>query len=70
MLGDPRRARDAVVETIVQEERITRLVLEKLLHVVRRERAGAPAVTGLTRPAVATERLLPKQPSALITFAR
>ena len=66
VFGYPRSARDAIVETIVEEERIIRILRETLLHVIRRERAGASAVTGFTRPAVSTERLLPKQPSALL----
>ena len=60
---------NAVVETVVEEQRIIR-ILETVLHISRRDRSSLPTVTGLTRPAVATERLLPKQASALIVFAR
>src|SRR5687768_18397829 len=54
VLGDPRRARDAVVETVVEEQRII-WILETVLHISRRDRSSLPTVTGLTRPAVATE---------------
>ena len=69
VLGNPHSARNAVVETIVEEQRVIR-ILEAILHISRRECPGRPAVTGLTVPAVATERLGPKQPSALISCAR
>ena len=38
VLGDPRSARDAVVETIVEEQRVIRIFVETLLHISRRER--------------------------------
>ena len=61
VFGNPRSARGAVVEAIVDEEGITG-TLEP--HVLWRERACTRAVTRFTRSAVSPERLLPEQPSA------
>ena len=66
VLGDARCARYAVVETIVEEQRITRTLEEKRPHIGGRERAGAPTVTGFTGPSVPTEGLFPKQPFVLV----
>ena len=67
MLRDPRRPRDAVVETIVEEQRIVRIFAEALLDISRRERPSRARMTGFTRPAIPAEGFLPKQPFAVLS---
>ena len=71
MLGDPRRAKDAVVETVAHEEGIGRVCGQTLLGVLGRERASPDAMAREAGPAVPLEGLLVEETSALFKrFAR
>src|SRR4030095_11441226 len=63
---DPARSGDAVVEPIVQEERIVRIFGEARPCLLRRERAGFPGMTRSAGTAIAAERLHIEEPSSLL----
>ena len=70
VLGDPRRAEDAVVETVAHEQRIAGVCRQTLLGVLGRERARPDTVTRDAGPAVALERLLVEETPALFEAPR
>jgi hypothetical protein len=57
MFGDPARSRNAIVETVVKEERVVRVFSQTRERIRRRERARPVAVAGPARAAIAAERL-------------
>ena len=70
VLGDPRRAEDAVVETVAHEQGIAGVCRQTLLCVLGRERAGPDTVTRDAGPAVALERLFVEEASTLFETFR
>ena len=60
----------AIVASIVLEERIVRVLLESLLRVLGRDRAGALAMAGLAGPAVAAECGFLKELLAILNVTR
>ena len=66
MFGDPARSLDAIVETIVKEERVARVEGQAQEGLLRRERAGLLAVARAAGAAIAPERLHVEEPPALL----
>ena len=57
MLGDPARSRHAIVESIVEKERVVRVFDQTRKRILRRECARPVAVAGPARASIAAERL-------------
>ena len=70
VLGDPRRALNAVVEAVVAEQRVGGVPCQPPLCFPGRERAGADAVARYAGPAVALKCLLVEQAPPLLESLR